>query len=154
MNSGARHRSFAGVVTALALSLASAMPAAAGDSPQVLTLRVQGLKHERGQVVANLFREGDDVMKHRNRFRQVLAPASGGEATLSFRELAWGRYAIVVFHDENGNGELDHNMFRFPAEPLGFSNNFRLGPLSGLPTFDKLGFSFSADTGAVDVVLE
>lgn len=154
MNSGARHRSFAGVVTALALSLASAMPAAAGDSPQVLTLRVHGLKHERGQVVANLFREGDDVMKHRNRFGQALAPVSGGEATLSFRDLAWGRYAIVVFHDENGNGELDHNMFRFPAEPLGFSNNFRLGPLSGLPTFDKLGFSFSADIGVVDVVFD
>ena len=154
MNSSARYPSLAGVVAALALWWASAMPAAAGDSPHVLTLHVHGLKHERGQVVANLFRQGDDVMNHKNRFRQALAPADGGDTTLSFRGLPHGRYAIVVFHDENGNGELDHNMFRFPAEPLGFSNNFRLGPLSGFPTFEKLGFSFSADAGAVDVVLD
>jgi uncharacterized protein (DUF2141 family) len=41
-----------------------------------------------------------------------------------------GQYAIILFHDENGNGKLDRNALGVPTEPYGFSNNVRgfLGP--------------------------
>ena len=41
-----------------------------------------------------------------------------------------GRYAIILFHDENGNGKLDKNALGVPTEPYGFSNNVPgfLGP--------------------------
>ena len=51
-----------------------------------------------------------------------------------------GPYAVVVVHDVNANGEIDHTLLRLPAEPLGFSRGFRLGLLSGMPTFEKLSF--------------
>jgi uncharacterized protein (DUF2141 family) len=36
-----------------------------------------------------------------------------------------GQYAIRLFHDVNGNGELDTNPFGIPIEPFAFSNNAR-----------------------------
>lgn len=49
------------------------------------------------------------------------------EATIRVKP---GKYAVVAFHDVNGNEELDKNMLGIPTEPYGFSNNARgmLGP--------------------------
>ena len=43
----------------------------------------------------------------------------------SFAELAEGKYAVAVFHDENKNGILDKNYLGIPTEAYGFSNNAR-----------------------------
>lgn len=34
-----------------------------------------------------------------------------------------GRYAIILFHDENQDGRLDKNLLGIPNEGFGFSNN-------------------------------
>ncbi len=49
--------------------------------------------------------------------------------------LSDGEYAISVFHDLNGNQELDKNWMGIPTEPYGFSNNARgkFGP----PTYNQ-----------------
>ena len=49
-----------------------------------------------------------------------------------FLNLDPGRYAVIVFQDENGNGRLDKNAWGVPTEPYGFSNNAEgfLGPPS------------------------
>jgi uncharacterized protein (DUF2141 family) len=56
--------------------------------------------------------------------------------------LPYGEYAIKVFHDENGNDELDTLMFGIPAEPYGFSNNARgkLGP----PEYEEARFTLES----------
>lgn len=66
--------------------------------------------------------------------RQVV-PA--GTARLEF-ELPEGVYAIKLFLDLNGNGEMDTNFLGIPKEPFGFSNNAKgkLGP----PSFDAAAF--------------
>lgn len=65
-----------------------------------------------------------------------------------------GSYALIIFHDENGNSEVDHNLFRFPAEPLGYSNGFRFTLLSGMPTFNKLRFEFTPGSGPLEIKVE
>jgi uncharacterized protein (DUF2141 family) len=54
------------------------------------------------------------------------------ESGVVFTNLQPGRYAVVVLHDENGNGHLDTNFIGFPTEPYGFSNGAEgfLGPPS------------------------
>jgi uncharacterized protein (DUF2141 family) len=42
-----------------------------------------------------------------------------------FKNIPKGVYAISLFHDKNGNGELDRNLFGVPTEGYGFSNNIR-----------------------------
>jgi uncharacterized protein (DUF2141 family) len=125
----------------------------AGESSGNLIVQASGFYHDRGRVVANLFREGDDVMKIETAYLRTQGKISDKQAQLVFRNLKYGKYAVTVFHDENSNGTLDHNLLRMPAEPLGFSNGFHLGIFSGLPNFEKLQFVFKpeADTIAITV---
>lgn len=125
----------------------------AGDTSGNLTIQVSGLLHERGKVIANLFREGDDIMKMETAYLHVQGKIGDKPAQLVFHNLNHGKYAVTVFHDENDNGTLDHNLLRMPAEPLGFSNGFQLGLFSGLPNFEKLQIVFEtfADTIGITV---
>ena len=52
------------------------------------------------------------------------------KSAVTLTNLDPGRYAIILVHDENGNGKLDTNALGVPTEPYGFSNNVRgfLGP--------------------------
>lgn len=64
-------------------------------------------------------------------------PAAGAaETTLS--GVRPGTYALLVIHDENGNGKLDM-MMRIPREGFGFSNNPKLHMRA--PRFDEVRFT-------------
>ena len=121
-------------------------PAWADTQPASFAVQVSGFAHARGHVVANLFRAEDDVLKPEKSYQRISAEISDGVASMVFANLAYGNYAVLVFHDENDNGTLDHNFMRLPAEPLGFSNDFKLSVFSGMPSFEKLKISFTADT--------
>lgn len=45
-----------------------------------------------------------------------------------------GNYAVLLFLDENGNGELDRNFIGIPREPIALSNNYRP---KGPPSFNR-----------------
>ncbi|MEO0732339.1 MAG: DUF2141 domain-containing protein, partial [Bacteroidota bacterium] len=52
--------------------------------------------------------------------------------------------AIMAFHDEDGNGELDRNgLFGLPSEPYAFSND--PSTLFGPPAWRKCLFSVRED---------
>lgn len=76
-----------------------------------------------GAVVALLFDGAAAFADLRDPLRTLRLPAGGG-GPVRFEELAAGSYAVLVFHDENGNGELDGNFLGIPREPLGFSNRY------------------------------
>lgn len=141
------------VSTLFALSLL-AQTAAADPTEGDLTIVVSGFPNENGQVIANLFREGGDVMKIDKAYLHAREAISGNRAQLVFRNLKYGKYAVSVFQDENGNGTLDHNFLHFPAEPLGFSNQFHLGVFSGLPSFEKLQFDFAPGMETVPILVK
>jgi uncharacterized protein (DUF2141 family) len=126
----------------------------AADTPPALAIQMSGFDHDRGQAVVNVFRATDDVLKPDTAYRHLQAEIYDGRASITIPDLAYGKYAISVFHDENGNGTLDHNFFRFPAEPLGFSNYFKLSLTSGMPSFEKLQFQFAAETAAIEISLK
>ena len=46
-----------------------------------------------------------------------------GVSSIIFEDVPAGTYAIICFHDENDNGELDTNWLGVPTEKFGFSNN-------------------------------
>ena len=128
--------------------------AIAADGAGTLSIQASGFFHERGHAIANLFREGDEVLNLNNVYRRAKVEIHNGKASIEFSGLAYGTYAVSVYHDENDNGVLDHNLFHFPAEPLGFSNHFQLGLTSGMPTFEKMKFQFAADTGVQEIVVK
>ena len=131
--------------------LISCDAALAADATGTLSIQAGGFLNEHGHAIASLFREGDEVLNLKNAYQREQVLIHDGKASFDFSNLVYGTYAVSVYHDENDNGVLDHNFFKFPAEPLGFSNHFKLGLTSGMPTFEKMKFQFSADTGVVEI---
>jgi len=145
-------RAKAGAVTASLIACLVATSVRAEPPRADLVIHASGFPDENGQAIASLFREQDDIFG--KPAARVAAPIHQGRATLIFARLPPGDYAVTVFHDENGNGDLDHNLLRLPAEPLGFSNGFSLSVFSGLPSFQKLRFAFGGDTKSIEILVK
>ena len=109
-----------------------------------LWIEAFGFQHTKGQAAAYLYRKSDKL-PGKVPFRKAYGAIRDGRGEMRFDGLTYGEYAVIVFHDENNNGEPDHNLFRIPLEPLGFSNQFRPSLLNGLPNFEKLRIIFSAE---------
>lgn len=124
---------------ALAVSGVGVLAAADGLNVGDLTIHATGFAHARGHAVAKLFATGDNVLGT-GRW-QMSSSIYGGAAMFRFEALPAGSYAVVVFHDENDNGVIDHGLLG-PSEPLGFSGGFRLSLVSGRPDFERLKFDF------------
>ena len=59
---------------------------------------------------------------------------------------------MIVFHDENGNGVLDHSKITsLPSEPMGFSQGFKFTLFSGMPNFRKLRFALGVGAQPVEI---
>ncbi len=134
------------VLFAVVIAISSVRPAHAADPS--LVIDAQGFASAQGHAVARIYQSGDDVMGEPRWTAQ--ADIVQGHAHFS-KTLPSGRYAVVVYHDLNDNGRLDHNLLGFPAEPLGFSGGFVLSLTSGLPSFEKLRFDLPAQGTTIDV---
>ena len=66
------------------------------------------------------------------------------EVTVVIENVPAGKYAIAIFHDENGNFTLDTGAFGIPIEKFGFSNNIKLK--MGPPEFKECMVAVEEDT--------
>lgn len=76
-----------------------------------------------GTVVVVVYDSADAFADLRDPLKMLVVPAGRPEAAL-FEGLPAGRYAVMAYHDENGNRELDQNFLGIPREPLGFSRRY------------------------------
>lgn len=126
-------------IAALSL-LAAASSVAAAD----LTVTIEGTRSTEGSVMLALYNSAEAFPSSEQRMQAQMIPASQpGSLSAVFRGVPAGRYALAVFHDTNGNGKLDRNLFGLPTEPYGFSNN-AMGVASA-PSFDKAAVEVGAD---------
>jgi len=103
-----------------------------------LEVNVTNLKNDQGKVLIALF-DSEAAYRTEDRiFKAARIEIINGEANYRFEDLPAGEYAIKVFHDENGNDEIDTNFVGIPKEGYGFSNNAKgtMGP----PSFEKASF--------------
>lgn len=59
-----------------------------------------------------------------------------GEANIIVKLLKIQKVAVDAFHDENGNGKMDKNMFGVPSEAWGISSDNR--PSLRAPTLNEM----------------
>ena len=116
---GYRIVSIAGVVVAFAIGVLS-VPASA-DSAQ-LVVRIDGVRSDDGVVRLGLFRSADDFPRGQPVAGQSV-PAMAGSVVAVFDDVSDGRYAIAVYHDEDGDGQFTRNFLGLPLEGYGFSND-------------------------------
>lgn len=110
-----------------------------------LRVVVDGVRAARGVILIGLYDTAEsfnqaiaesDKEGFLNDPRRIAGAAlradAGLKADIVFTNLRPGRYAVIAFHDENGNGKLDKNFWGVPTEPYGFSNDAHanLGPPS------------------------
>lgn len=108
-----------------------------------LTIHTGNFSSDEGSAVVELFRSEDDIPG--KPFMKANSKIKNRKAVIFCADIPYGDYAAILYHDQNSNGTLDHNFFRIPDEPMGFSNEWKLTLFSGMPNFSKLKFEFSED---------
>lgn len=109
---------------------------------QPLTVKLNNLEHDRGTVRVALFSDPKTFRKADLAFASSESPAKAGTVTLEFENVPAGQYAVMAYHDENGNGELDLRFGMFPTEGYGLSNNPKV---MGPPAFEESRFEVTGD---------
>lgn len=98
----------------------------------------------------DLYDSVDGYLRDRGRVLGASIRLDSGIRVATFSGLKPGRYAVVVFHDQNRNGQFD-KLLGLPKEVYGFSNNARgfLGP----PDFDEAAVVLENGRKAITIEL-
>jgi uncharacterized protein (DUF2141 family) len=132
--SGAILRHAAGMLLcAFAIAFPAAAPAAL-EAPELI-VAVANLRSGDGRIRIALWDDTKTFATDDTALAEVNHAARPGEVRFTFRGLPPGRYAVVDYHDENGNGGFDRTWIGLPDERLGFSNSARIG--FGAPSFEE-----------------
>jgi uncharacterized protein (DUF2141 family) len=104
-----------------------------------LEVTVTGLESDAGEVRVALFAaEKGWPQQDELALRRAAVKPSKGVAKVVFDDLPPGTYAVVAFHDADGDGKLKKGLFGVPKEPWGASNGAR-GALG--PSFEAASFA-------------
>jgi uncharacterized protein (DUF2141 family) len=114
-----------------------AAPAAATQRADLM-VHVGGLRNSDGQVLCALFDKADAFPDGERALQGGKVKVSERRATCQLKGLSPGRYAVAVFHDEDGDGEMD-TFLGIPTEGFGFSNNAKPSTF-GPPSFSDAAF--------------
>lgn len=116
-----------------------------GLSAQNLTLEVRGIEKVEGHLYVAIFSSEETFLKQP--FAAFRVEVKDKVQLIPCEGLPAGTYAIAMFQDENGNGQLDSASFGIPTEKYGFSNDVE--PVMGPPSYEKCCFEFAKDTTLV-----
>ena len=93
-----------------------------GISQNKLNIQVSGVPNSEGSIRVAVYNDSEAFLSHDQVFKTNSVIAKEGVTELSIDNLPDGEYAVVLYHDENGNDELDTNWLGIPKEEVGFSN--------------------------------
>jgi uncharacterized protein (DUF2141 family) len=136
------------------LLLGAAFDGEAQSETATLTIRVTGVRNNKGRIALALFQgeagfPGDASKAVRSQQAEIEARTQSAQFVL--QRVPYGQYAVSVFHDENTNGKLDKNFVGAPKEGYGASDNprKRMGP----PPFEEAKFSLNQPAQSIEIKL-
>ncbi len=98
------------LICASTLILCAAFPAAAAD----ITLKINKVYDDGGQIRIAVY-DSEESFREKP-VRAMKLPGIKGEMLIPITDLPTGKYGIMLFHDMNGNEELDTNLLGIPKE--------------------------------------
>jgi len=98
------------------------------------TVIIPNVEHGRGYIDVKIYDSKDSFLKEDEAVEAVRKKVNKGEVVVPLTKIHEGQIAIVVYHDEDGDGELKTGLFWRPKEGFAFSNNY--SP-KGPPKFKK-----------------
>ena len=120
------------------------------DNTATLIIHVTGFENSNGTARIALVNSKENYSAD-TPFKGINGEIINGEVKKTIT-LPFGEYAIKVYHDENGNKELDTRIFGIPKERYGFSNNARgtMGP----PEYEKAVFSLNSSKKEIFIIVK
>lgn len=105
-----------------------------------LTLKIDNVKHSKGKVWVGIYDSENNFLVKEKAIVEGFPVEKTGILMVNFTGLAYGDYAIALFHDVNNNGVMDRNFAGIPSEPFAFSKKPR--SKFRLPKFEEIKFEF------------
>lgn len=91
---------------------------------QTLKIEVSGIKKQKGEILVALFNQSQGFpFETAKAFKLLKGMPEAGSISFVVDALPRGKYAVALFHDTNGDGVLNLNLFGIPKEGYGVSNN-------------------------------
>lgn len=128
-----------------------ALPLYAAD----ITATITGFENNEGQLRFSMF----------SKSRQALFPMETGEAEyvsnaeihngkaiITIKDVPPGEYAVFVYHDSNGNNDMDHHWYGPPIEAFGYYKLFQVRLMP--PNFDDVSFRVSDSDVKIRIPLQ
>ena len=87
-----------------------------------IELSLLGFRNSNGQALVSLFRDPEGFPDRIEQSVVTLKVNIDGErALVRLGPFPWGRYAISLLHDENGDGQMNSSWLGTPLEGFGFA---------------------------------
>jgi uncharacterized protein (DUF2141 family) len=82
-------------------------------------------------------------------YRKIVSDIQNGQVQVRFDELPEGSYALLTYHDENGDEKFNIGLLGIPMEGYGVSNN--IVHATRVPKFGEALFQLSNEVKAIRV---
>ena len=115
-----------------------------------LTVNVSAIAHDRGAVRVVLYRGAEGFRHEERSVGAVQRPAAIGTVSALFEGLMPDEYAVIAYHDENGDGKMNRFLGMVPTEGYGLSND---PEVSGPPKFSQAAFTVPEEGTAITITL-
>lgn len=106
-----------------------------------LTVWVSGMQTLKGNLEVALYRAGERFPVKNAASAMQRVKVTKSKMAFVFADLPEDDYAVVVYHDENGNLTFDENFLGVPQERFGFSNRAKPSTFAA-PTFEQAKIHF------------
>jgi len=112
---------------------------AADQQGVTITAYISGIRNDKGMILAALFCKEKGFPDGYKGCRRSAAKISNRKATIVFKNVPKGVYAVSVIHDENNDRKLETNWIGIPDEGVAVSRNATgtMGP----PDYDDAKFN-------------
>ena len=98
------------------------------------TIIVSGVEHSEGYIDVKIYTNKEGFLKEELAAEIIRKKATKDQTVVPLSKVHEGTIAVVVYHDEDSNGELKTGLFWRPKEGFAFSNNYTP---KGPPKFKK-----------------
>lgn len=132
--------------TGALLACLAGAPAFAAD----LTLTITGIAHGEGRIHADAWTDAEAFSDPELAQASAEAPADPAGVTLTLTGLADKPVAVIVYHDEDGDGEMDRFMGMWPTEGYAVSND---PEIAGPPEFEPAAIPAPLPSAPVEMTL-
>ena len=92
-----------------------------------IILEVYGIENLDGDLFIAINNSSEQFISNTECYRDTIIDITSNSMIVSIEDVISGTYAVSIFHDENGDGELNLGFLNIPDEGFGFSNNPAIG---------------------------